>query len=139
MLIVVPECALDFPWDMYSFGIADWSNAIELWPAATSAPPPSTIRVEIASSSSAATPAPDASMPDVLTPPPPPPPAPSASPDKRGKVESWVYDHMKSHRSEIFAHDYVARLHARNPFGVSEGRIRNIVGRYRQGEFRLVK
>jgi hypothetical protein len=57
----------------------------------------------------------------------------------RGEVEQWVYDHMDSHRAEIFFHGYVTDLHVRNPFGVSKGRIQNIVGRLRNSkEFKVV-
>ena len=31
-LIVEPNCALDYPWDAYSFTVANWSLVEELWP-----------------------------------------------------------------------------------------------------------
>jgi hypothetical protein len=32
-LVVEPGCALDYPWDAYSFAIANWSLVAELWPS----------------------------------------------------------------------------------------------------------
>jgi hypothetical protein len=31
-LVIEPDCALDYPWDAYSFIIANWSLVAELWP-----------------------------------------------------------------------------------------------------------
>ena len=36
-LVVAPHCALDYPWDAYSFTIANWPIIDELWPTK---PPP---------------------------------------------------------------------------------------------------
>jgi hypothetical protein len=41
-LIVVPRCALDFPWDAYSFSVANWELVHEFWPPKPVAPPPPT-------------------------------------------------------------------------------------------------
>jgi hypothetical protein len=32
-LVVTPSCALDYPWEAYSFTVANWSLVHEFWPA----------------------------------------------------------------------------------------------------------
>lgn len=50
----------------------------------------------------------------------------------RGEVDRWVYKHMKDHRTEISASNYVTNLFRRNPYGASKKTIGNIVGVYRK-------
>ncbi len=68
---------------------------------------------------------------------PSPSPSPTATVTKlrrRGAADGWIYNHMKNHKSEILADDYVAKVHELCPYDVSLRRVGNIVGRYRNTE-----
>jgi hypothetical protein len=60
----------------------------------------------------------------------------------RGEVEEWVFNRMnKDGPKKIFDHSYVDNLYEQqlDTFGVSKGRIRNLVGHYRNTEFLAIK
>jgi hypothetical protein len=51
-LIVTPSCTLDYPWEAYSFTVANWSYVQELWPVERPVAAPSTASVAISTEQS---------------------------------------------------------------------------------------